>query len=70
MLSPSPESGYSYQDNLECIVQHFVGDAPLNEENVARMAAKCRERAEGENSLDVNEESFDVHFVSRDVACE
>ncbi|KAJ5729478.1 uncharacterized protein N7483_003986 [Penicillium malachiteum] len=65
----SPGKIGCHQQNLEHIVRHFLGDVALDEENVARIAAKCTaETEEMESSLNVNEESFDVHFVSRDVA--
>jgi hypothetical protein len=67
--SVSTDSGRRVQ-NLERIVRHFLGDVPLDEENIGRIAAKCSEQnSEMESALDVNE-SFDVQFVSRNVACE
>lgn len=66
----SLEHSNRHQRNLEQIVQHFLGDVDLDEENVARIATTCATKSkEMENSLDVTEESFDVHFVSKDVAC-
>ncbi|KAJ5363461.1 uncharacterized protein N7496_009174 [Penicillium cataractarum] len=55
--------------NLEQIVQHFLGDVPLDEENIGRIAAKCssNNRNDKESLLKVNE-SFDVQFVSGNVA--
>jgi hypothetical protein len=55
---------------LEHIVQHFLGDVPFDEENIGRIATKCLSNNNNtENLLKVNE-SFDVQFVSRNVACE
>ncbi|KAJ5113131.1 hypothetical protein N7456_001665 [Penicillium angulare] len=69
-LCHSPKQSNRHQKNLEQIVQHFLGDVDLNEENIARVAATCEAKSkEVENSLDVAEEPFDVHFVSKDVAC-
>ncbi|KAJ6111023.1 hypothetical protein N7486_003258 [Penicillium sp. IBT 16267x] len=54
--------------NLEHIVRHFLGDVSLDEENTSRIASKCLENnSEVESLLDFNE-SFDVQFVSRNVA--
>jgi hypothetical protein len=71
---PAPQSvltdGDQRVENLEHIVRHFLGDIPLDEENISRIASKCLEKnSEMESLLDVNE-SFDVQFVSRNVACE
>ncbi|KAJ6155329.1 hypothetical protein N7470_005895 [Penicillium chermesinum] len=66
-MIPSGDSDQRVQ-NLERIVRHFLGDIPLDEESVGRIAAKCRvEDDELEASLDVNE-SFDVQFISGNVA--
>ncbi|KAJ5133287.1 hypothetical protein N7448_001683 [Penicillium atrosanguineum] len=66
--SPVPTDSDQRVQNLEHIVRHFLGDVPLDEENISRIALKCSEKnSEMENLLDVNE-SFDVQFVSRNVA--
>lgn len=63
------EDGDQRVQDLEHIVRHFLGDVPLDEENVGRIAANCTARSnEVESFLDANE-TFDVHFVSRNVAC-
>jgi hypothetical protein len=56
--------------NLEHIVRHFLGDVPLDEENIGRIAARCSSNInkDMQNLLKVNE-SFDVQFVSGNVAC-
>lgn len=75
MVSKQPPQSNSVDgdqrvQNLEHIVRHFLGDVPLDEENISRIVAKCSEKnGEMESLLDVNE-SFDVQFVSRNVACE
>jgi hypothetical protein len=56
-------------ENLEKIARHFLGDVPLDGESLAQIAAKCTTKNGVEGSWDVNE-SFDVQFVSSDVACE
>ncbi|OQD81597.1 hypothetical protein PENANT_c026G08915 [Penicillium antarcticum] len=57
--------------SLEHIVQHFLGDVPLDEANLSRIAERLQDKTSSSNqpegSLDVNE-SFDVHFVSSNVA--
>ncbi|KAJ6100226.1 hypothetical protein N7467_001761 [Penicillium canescens] len=57
--------------NLEYIVKHFLGDVPLDQENLGRIADKLQNQAtnstQPESSLNVNE-SFDVHFVSSNMA--
>ena len=64
-----PEFSFQHVQNLNQIVRHFLGDISLDEENIARLAAKYTSvNTETENLMDVNE-SFDVHFVSRSVAC-
>jgi hypothetical protein len=54
---------------LEQVARHFLGDVALDEENIGRIAEKLRTSAntQPEAALDVNE-SFDVHFVSNNVA--
>ncbi|CAI7603037.1 unnamed protein product [Penicillium pancosmium] len=54
-------------ENLEKIARHFLGDVPLDGESLAQIAAKCTTKSGAEGVWDVNE-SFDVQFVSRDVA--
>lgn len=67
--SSAPEASYQHVQNLNQIVRHFLGDVSLDEENIARLAAKYMSvNTETESLVDVNE-SFDVHFVSRSVAC-
>lgn len=57
--------------NLEYIVKHFLGDVPLDQENLGQIADKLQNQAthstQPESSLKVNE-SFDVHFVSSNMA--
>ncbi|KAJ5175838.1 uncharacterized protein N7482_001715 [Penicillium canariense] len=65
---PSPEKGDQHVQNLEHIVRHFLGDVPLDEENIARVAAKCLSENNDPESLLNVEESFDVQVVSRNVA--
>lgn len=66
---PISEKPDQHVQNLEHIVRHFLGDVPLDEENIGRIAAKCSSNNNGtDNLLKVNE-SFDVQFVSRNVAC-
>jgi hypothetical protein len=55
--------------NLEHIVRHFLGDVPLDEENIGRIAAKCLSNNNGTENLLRVDETFDVQFVSRNVAC-
>ncbi|KAJ5973083.1 transcriptional regulator family: Fungal Specific TF [Penicillium vulpinum] len=57
-------------ESLEHIARHFLGDVPLDEENINRIADKLRTSTNTplpETALDINE-SFDVHFVSNNVA--
>lgn len=56
-------------ENLEKIARHFLGDVPLDEDNLAQIAAKCTTKSAADGLWNVNE-SFDVQFVSRNVACE
>ncbi|KAJ5519456.1 transcriptional regulator family: Fungal Specific TF [Penicillium expansum] len=56
--------------SLEYIARHFLGDVPLDEENIGRIADKLRSLTNTtlpETALDINE-SFDVHFVSNNLA--
>ena len=54
--------------HLETIARHFLGDVPLDEDNLAQIAAKCAAKDTAEGLCDVNE-PFNVQFVSRNVAC-
>ncbi|KAJ5666667.1 hypothetical protein N7462_011076 [Penicillium macrosclerotiorum] len=68
--APSPILGKDSQriQNLEHVVRYFLSDVPLDEENLSRIAAKCTmKNDEIESALDVNE-TFDVQFVSKNVA--
>lgn len=56
--------------SLEKVARHFLGDVALDEENIGRIAERLQTSAthtQPEVALDVNE-SFDVHFVSNNVA--
>ncbi|KAI2671791.1 transcriptional regulator family: Fungal Specific TF [Penicillium roqueforti] len=56
--------------SLEDIARHFLGDLPLDEENIVRIADKLRNSTNTvlpETALDINE-SFDVQFVSDNMA--
>lgn len=56
---------------LEQIARHFLGNVSLDEANIGQIVAKLQttatDTAQTEAALDVNE-SFDVHFVSREIA--
>ncbi|CAG8063103.1 unnamed protein product [Penicillium olsonii] len=56
---------------LEHIAYHFLGDVSLDEESLAQIVTKLESSAAHktrmEGALDINE-SFDVQFVSRDIA--
>jgi hypothetical protein len=57
-------------ESLEHIARHFLGDVPLDDENIDRIAEKLRSSTNTtlpDTTLDINE-SFDVHFVSNNVA--
>ncbi|KAJ5666347.1 uncharacterized protein N7477_008795 [Penicillium maclennaniae] len=64
---PVPTDSDQRVQNLEHIVRHFLGDVPLDEEYISWIVSKCSKNSEVESLLGVNE-SFDVQFVSRDVA--
>ncbi|KAJ5925044.1 hypothetical protein N7454_007683 [Penicillium verhagenii] len=57
-----------HQRNLEAIVQHFLGDVPLDEESIAGIAAKCTSETKEMDTFDGVNESHHVHFVSSNVA--
>ncbi|KAJ5671015.1 hypothetical protein N7507_000142 [Penicillium longicatenatum] len=56
-----------YQQNLEVIVRHFLGDVSLDEENVAQIAAKCTTENKEMETSGVDESQY-MHFVSSNVA--
>ncbi|CAG7993080.1 unnamed protein product, partial [Penicillium nalgiovense] len=65
---PGDENGRI--QNLEAIARHFLGDVPLDKENIGRIADKLRSSTDttlSETALDINE-PFDVHFVSNNMA--
>ncbi|KAL2802182.1 fungal-specific transcription factor domain-containing protein [Aspergillus granulosus] len=53
-------------EGLEQIVRHFLGDVPLDEENVSRIVARLGSTPQGE-APNVDE-PFDVQFVSKNIA--
>ncbi|KAL3482293.1 fungal-specific transcription factor domain-containing protein [Aspergillus californicus] len=59
------QSDRSRVEGLEHIVRHFLGDVSLDEENVARIAARLGSTPQGEPNVD---ESFDVQFVDKSIA--
>ncbi|KAJ5758544.1 hypothetical protein N7520_005700 [Penicillium odoratum] len=67
-LSPTPKRLNEHQRNLEIIVEHFLGDVSLDEENIARIAAKCTSETMEIDTFDDMNESPHVHFVSSNVA--
>ncbi|KAJ5645939.1 hypothetical protein N7490_002311 [Penicillium lividum] len=67
-LSPTPKTFNQHQQNLELIVQHFLGDVSLDQENIARIAAKCTSETMEIETFDDMNESPHVHFVSSNVA--
>jgi hypothetical protein len=66
-----PQEDSQRVQHLEQIVKHFLGDVPLDEENLSqitdKLQAQATSSAQPEGPLNVNE-SFDVHFVSSNVA--
>lgn len=50
-------------------MRHFLGDVPLDEENIARIAAECTSENKGLETSEELDESHHVHFVSSNVAC-
>ncbi|KAL5335908.1 fungal-specific transcription factor domain-containing protein [Aspergillus crustosus] len=60
-----PKSSTRVQ-GLEQIVRHFVGNVPLDEENVSRIVARLGSTPQGE-APNVDE-PFDVQFVSQNIA--
>jgi hypothetical protein len=55
-------------EGLEHIVRHFLGDVPLDEDNVSRIVARLGSTPQGE-APNVDE-PFDVQFVSKNIARE
>jgi hypothetical protein len=55
-------------EGLENIVRHFLGDVPLEEDNVSRIVARLGSTPQGE-APNVDE-PFDVQFVSKNIARE
>jgi hypothetical protein len=53
-------------EGLEQIVRHFLGDVPLDEDNVSRIVARLGSTPQGE-APNVDE-PFDVQFVSKNIA--
>ena len=65
------DKGEKRIEMLEHIAYHFLGDVSLDEESLAQIVTKLESSAAHktrmEGALDINE-SFDVQFVSRDIA--
>ncbi|KAJ5173547.1 transcriptional regulator family: Fungal Specific TF [Penicillium coprophilum] len=69
-VTSAPRDDSRRIESLEYIARHFLGDVPLDEENVCRIADQLQSSTSTtrpETTLDINE-SFDVHFVSNNVA--
>lgn len=69
--TPSPSGDKDRIKSLEYIARHFLGDLSLEDGNltqiVNRLQNSTTESARTEAALSINE-SFDVHFVSKDIA--
>ena len=68
----TPPSGDKNRiEKLEYIARHFLGDLSLEDANLTQIVNRLQnsrtESARTEAALDINE-SFDVHFVSKDIA--
>ncbi|KAJ5342619.1 hypothetical protein N7541_011743 [Penicillium brevicompactum] len=68
----TPPSGDKNRiERLEYIARHFLGDLSLDDANLTQIVNRLQnsrtESARTEAALDINE-SFDVHFVSKDIA--
>ncbi|KAL2857628.1 fungal-specific transcription factor domain-containing protein [Aspergillus pseudodeflectus] len=61
-----PPASRSRLEGLEYIVRHFLGDVPLDEDNVSRIVARLGSTPQGE-APNVDE-PFDVQFVSKNIA--
>ncbi|KAJ5753400.1 uncharacterized protein N7511_007553 [Penicillium nucicola] len=70
-VSSAPKENAQRVQNLEYIAKHFLGEISLDEDNLSRIVEKLKTKTTNSNQpdgpLDVNE-SFDVHFVSNNVA--
>ncbi|KAL4871870.1 fungal-specific transcription factor domain-containing protein [Aspergillus spectabilis] len=63
---PNRPESRSRVEALEQIVHHFIGNVPLDEENVNRIVARLGDTPQGE-APNVDE-PFDVQFVSKNIA--
>ncbi|KAL2800367.1 fungal-specific transcription factor domain-containing protein [Aspergillus keveii] len=66
VVTDRPTASRPRVEGLEQIVRHFLGDVPLDEDNVSRIVARLGSTPQGE-APNVDE-PFDVQFVSKNIA--
>ncbi|KAL2872406.1 Zn(II)2Cys6 transcription factor [Aspergillus lucknowensis] len=65
---PQTQTSRSRVEGLEQIARHFLGDVPLDEENVGRIVARLGRTPQAQGEVLNVDEPFDVQFVSKNIA--